>query len=276
MTNNKTLYEILNVNPEASINEIKAGFRKLALKYHPDKNNNTTDSQALFRIIHNAYKTLLSADARKEYDNYLKTSSVIRNRVKSGNSAAPMSRGHAYGNDSLEYFYTQLNYILWEIEDILNSIKDPKSNIVVSGRSIKQWLLEILFFIDKWVFEPTGFIDYFYEARKIKNEKSYDKIIGRADTSDYQPYVSFEDYFYDIRRRMNKFIDKTGIDDIMKTANGYQVRIIDNMIEAFNLSYYYLGYINLALKGETISIYKFRHTNNVYEKQHLELPVYKE
>src|SRR4030042_5617829 len=82
MTSNKNLYEILNVSPTASTEEIKSSFRKLAQIHHPDKNNNSSESQVNFQIIYNAYNTLISMEKREEYDTYLKTSSVIKNSSK--------------------------------------------------------------------------------------------------------------------------------------------------------------------------------------------------
>ena len=51
-------YEMLNIKSDAGIDEIKASFRKLAKIHHPDKNENSRDSQLKFQIIFNAYTTL--------------------------------------------------------------------------------------------------------------------------------------------------------------------------------------------------------------------------
>jgi len=59
-------YEILNVAPNATIAEIKQSYRKLILKYHPDKNNNSTNDK--FLEIQAAYDILSNIDKRKKYD----------------------------------------------------------------------------------------------------------------------------------------------------------------------------------------------------------------
>lgn len=64
---NKDLYKILNVSIDASAEEIKSAYRKLAMIYHPDvsKNPENTDK---FKEIHEAYEILTNEEKRKRYD----------------------------------------------------------------------------------------------------------------------------------------------------------------------------------------------------------------
>lgn len=62
----KNYYAILQVEPSASIAEIKKAYRRLALQYHPDKNNNDTYSAAQFAEIKEAYE-VLTDPAKKDY-----------------------------------------------------------------------------------------------------------------------------------------------------------------------------------------------------------------
>jgi DnaJ-class molecular chaperone len=64
------LYSILEVKQNSTINDIKKAYKKLALKYHPDKTNN--DSTSKFIEISNAYNILSDENKRKEYNNILK------------------------------------------------------------------------------------------------------------------------------------------------------------------------------------------------------------
>ncbi|MGI0061845.1 MAG: DnaJ domain-containing protein, partial [Nitrosotalea sp.] len=52
-------YEVLGVTPGSPLKEIKNAYRKLALKYHPDKNLSEKDDKR-FKLIIDAYKTLLN------------------------------------------------------------------------------------------------------------------------------------------------------------------------------------------------------------------------
>lgn len=61
-------YSILEVNKTASDAEIKKAYRKLALKYHPDKNGGDTSSEEKFKKISEAYQTLGDTKKRADYD----------------------------------------------------------------------------------------------------------------------------------------------------------------------------------------------------------------
>ena len=61
-------YHILELEFGASEAEIKAKFRILALKHHPDKNNGSKSSEAKFKEILSAYEILSDFDSRKKYD----------------------------------------------------------------------------------------------------------------------------------------------------------------------------------------------------------------
>jgi DnaJ-class molecular chaperone len=64
----RSYYEVLNVNNNASLAEIKISFRSLALKHHPDKNKNSEESKQAFMEIVEAYEVLSDERARKNYD----------------------------------------------------------------------------------------------------------------------------------------------------------------------------------------------------------------
>jgi len=63
----KDYYEILGVKPDATEAEIKSAYRKLARKYHPDKNKEA-DAEEKFKAANEAQEVLLDADKRRSYD----------------------------------------------------------------------------------------------------------------------------------------------------------------------------------------------------------------
>ena len=67
----KDYYEILGVDKNASEEELKKAYRKLAKKYHPDANpDNKKEAEAKFKEVNEAYETLSNAEKRKMYDQF--------------------------------------------------------------------------------------------------------------------------------------------------------------------------------------------------------------
>jgi len=66
----KDYYRILGVPKNATDDEIKSAFRKLALKYHPDRNPGNKEAEAKFKEINEAYEVLSTSEKRKMYDAY--------------------------------------------------------------------------------------------------------------------------------------------------------------------------------------------------------------
>jgi len=65
---NKNYYDILGVSKESTNEEIKKAYRKLAMKYHPDKNKWDKASEEKFKEIQEAYNVLWNEESRKKYD----------------------------------------------------------------------------------------------------------------------------------------------------------------------------------------------------------------
>jgi len=64
-------YEVLGVGKNASADEIKRAYRRMAMKYHPDKNpDNKKEAEAKFKECAEAYEVLSDADKRRQYDQF--------------------------------------------------------------------------------------------------------------------------------------------------------------------------------------------------------------
>jgi len=257
MTQAEDYYSVLGVPFSADEGEIKTAFRRLALLHHPDRTGNSPDSQARFILILHAYKTLLGAQTRKEYDAVRKRSGKDRT-----SSSARKDDGHGTGfpGNSREYTLAQLNDILWGVEDILGDILAPGRRLPCDPGMILDQLLGILSFIDAWVLEPAGFTDYFYSARRMEKSAAFPGKKGQ-----HVPYVNCRDYFYEIRKRMNRFIERTTESDLMAPLCG-SIRRIDAVIEGFRLARHHLGGIALLMAGEKSTLGPFVHSDPVFDR----------
>lgn len=70
MSTKRDYYEILGISKQATTDEIKNSYRKLALKYHPDRNPNNKEAEEKFKEAAEAYQILSDPEKRKRYDQF--------------------------------------------------------------------------------------------------------------------------------------------------------------------------------------------------------------
>jgi curved DNA-binding protein CbpA len=258
------LYDILDLPQTASTDAIKSAFRKSALLHHPDRNDNP-ESAARFRVIYNAYSTLSDPAKRQEYDDYLRTSAVFGTTIDQAaeSKLARQSGRIGGGTNTLETLLGHLNYVLWDIEDLIRS--RPDWALTFNGISVRAYVQKMLSFIDNWILAPAGFPDYFFHARKMPAPAKTD-MLSMEQTAGHRPFVSMNDYFYNIRVRTDKFLKRAKLVQLLEFVPGSKVRIIDCVFEAHNLCVHYLAGLKSALAGEVDSIAQFRHTDPCFDR----------
>src|SRR5687768_17644940 len=103
----KDYYSVLGVGKKASQDEIKKAYRKLAVKYHPDKNQGNKSAEEKFKEISEAYEVIGDPEKRKQYDKLGANWKQYRDAGYSQGPFAGATGGRTYsygrGNDS-DYF----------------------------------------------------------------------------------------------------------------------------------------------------------------------------
>ena len=66
----KDYYDVLGVSKSANKDELKKAYRKLAMKYHPDRNPDDSQAAEKFKELSEAYEILSDDQKRQTYDNF--------------------------------------------------------------------------------------------------------------------------------------------------------------------------------------------------------------
>ena len=70
MADKRDYYELLGVEKNATENQLKSAYRKLAKQYHPDANPGNKEAEAKFKELSEAYAVLSDSERRAAYDQY--------------------------------------------------------------------------------------------------------------------------------------------------------------------------------------------------------------
>jgi curved DNA-binding protein len=89
----KDYYQVLGINKNASADEIKQAYRKLARKYHPDLNSGDKKAETRFKEVNEAQEVLSDPDKRRKYDQY----GQYWSQMGQQNSSASSSRSRSPG-----------------------------------------------------------------------------------------------------------------------------------------------------------------------------------
>ncbi len=106
MAEKKDYYEVLGVSKNATDEEIKKAYRKLAKKYHPDANpDNKKEAEAKFKELNEAYETLSDSQKRKMYDQFGSAGPQGFNGFNGQNGTYTYTNYGGFGDDIFSDFF---------------------------------------------------------------------------------------------------------------------------------------------------------------------------
>ena len=122
-------YTNLNVSRQASSDEIKKAYRKLAVKYHPDKNHGNLKAEGYFKIISQAYQVLSDPSARRKYDQYGKEGKSSRHaQPKYASSHFKTHSSHPHFHTGSSFFQESHSFFNDFFQDSQGFPSDPFQN----------------------------------------------------------------------------------------------------------------------------------------------------
>jgi DnaJ-class molecular chaperone len=186
-------YDILEIDYNSSQDQIKKSFRKLSLKYHPDKNNNNTKK---YNSILDAYQTLSNEMKKKIYDH------TIKKNNKNDNNVMILQNNDLHNSNNISKDIDILNI---DLELLLTDIYENKNIPIKIKRN------NIIF---------KNNIEY----KEIEEETLYIDVISGIDNNEiitiYKKGHSYNKKYGDIKIYIkiinNTVFDRTGLDLIYK------------------------------------------------------------
>ena len=248
----QNLYEILNVSKDSSLDEIKKSYKKLAFKYHPDKNKDK-DSQKKFQDLSEAYQILSNPEKKKGYDLYgdtfLNNSSTFVSPIDLFQSLfeIELSKHMSGMSEGNVFFFSDLSSLPFSVNKEKQTIKE-----------IPLKLKELYYGVQKKVF-----VEQKQQDGTMKNTKYILNI--KKGSSNGDNIIVKEGGHYN--ESMNKYQDLV-IKIIEESNNSNIQRIKDDLIIHKYISLTdSLCNLNttLSIFDEKISIY----TENIIQSEHI-------
>ncbi|XP_008797219.2 dnaJ protein ERDJ3B isoform X1 [Phoenix dactylifera] len=132
----KNYYDVLQVPKGASEEQIKRSYRKLALKYHPDKNPGNEEANKRFAEINNAYEVLSDREKRSIYDRYGEEG--VKQHANSGGRGGGMNIQDIFNNFFGGGMAEEEEEVIAKGDDVLVELDATLEDLYMGG-SLKVW-----------------------------------------------------------------------------------------------------------------------------------------
>lgn len=107
MTTKRDYYDILGVSKQSPAADIKSAYRKLAVKWHPDKNKNKKEAEEKFKEISEAYEVLSNSEKKKTYDQFghaaFDPSMGANPYSRAGHQSGPFTYSYSSGGQGINF-----------------------------------------------------------------------------------------------------------------------------------------------------------------------------
>lgn len=128
----KNYYQILEIPQSSSLNEIKAAFRRLSFRYHPDLNNDT-DSEENFKKVNEAYQILSDPMLRQMFDAELRKKNIAYKYIPSDYMSKEIRKAkRTYRNVIYVFIFFITGFLVLAVSPSLSSvsyINEYKANL---------------------------------------------------------------------------------------------------------------------------------------------------
>jgi DnaJ-class molecular chaperone len=230
-------YEVLGVSKNASANELKAAYRKQALKWHPDRNK-SADANEKFKEINHAYQVLSDPKKKEMYDQYGSEAFERGGAGQPGGQQGPFSYTYTdfggQGSSPFEGFDVEGFSDPFEIFEQFFGFRSPFSG---SRRQARRELFEINLAFDEAVHGTE-------KDTVIKGRKRTIKIPAGVDNGNR---IRFTDFDLVVNVKPHSYFKRDGQDIYLEKDISYPLAILGGTIEVPTLN----GSVKLKIRSGT-------------------------
>jgi DnaJ-class molecular chaperone len=236
----KDFYETLGVPKNATDTQVKAAYRKLALKWHPDKNK-APEASEKFKTINQAYETLSDPKKKQMYDQYGHDAYTRQGATSQGNPNANQNGSYSYsyssggGGNPFEGFDFGGGNV--DPYDIFESFFGFQGGSGRGSRRARRQIYQI----------QIGFMEAIKGTTKEVNIEGKNKTIKIPAGVDNGNRIRFEDFDLQISVRPDKTFKREGQDIIVEQYISFAKAILGGEIDVPTID----GSIRVKIKSGT-------------------------